>query len=326
MASTNSTDYGARDIVGYGEHTPNPQWPGNAKIAIQIVLNYEEGSEVTPVNGDSVTETAASELGPGVTPMTDGQRDVNMESLYEYGSRAGVWRVLRLLDEYGVKCTSYAVGKALLLNPAVGTALAVRGHEVASHGWRWVDRSAWTVEEEAENARKAIRAIKETSGKPPRGWYYGMVATKAGARSRALIAQVFREEGIPLKYYSDDYSDDLPHWVPMPGGSKDKGLLVIPYTLDTNDYKNAGYQAFITANQFAEYLIDAFDELYREGEQGNPKMFSIGLHCRIVGRPARIAGLRKFLEYAKSKEGVWFATREEIADHWAARFPYQSAA
>ncbi|KAL1658849.1 carbohydrate esterase family 4 protein [Schizophyllum commune] len=320
-----AAEYGARDLVGYGENTPDPQWPNGAKIAINLVLNYEEGSEVTPVNGDDVTETIASELGPGITPMR-GERDVNIESLYEYGSRAGVWRILRLFKETGVRCTSFAVGRALELNPAVAAALEAGGHEIGSHGWRWVDRSAWSVEEEVENARKAIRAIKETapSGRPPRGWYYGMVNTKAGARSRGLIARVFKEEGIPLLWYSDDYSDDLPHWIPYPGGAADDGLLIVPYTLDTNDYKNAGYQAFISPDDFSSYLIAAFDELYAEGVQGHPKMLSVGLHCRIVGRPARLAGLRKFIEYAKSKEGVWFATREEIAKHWMEQFPYKA--
>ncbi|THU91045.1 carbohydrate esterase family 4 protein [Dendrothele bispora CBS 962.96] len=332
--SLNSTEYGPRDLKGYGKNTPDPQWPGGAKIAISIVLNYEEGSEVTPVNGDNVTETLGSELGPGVPKMV-GERNVNMESLYEYGSRAGVWRILRLLEEHNVRCTSYAVGHALELNPEVAVALEEAGHEVASHGWRWVDRSDWTVEEEKENAKKAIKAIQNTvpSGKPPRGWYYGMVSgTKAGTRSRALIAEVFREEGIPLLWYSDDYSDDLPHWhvynfptlVPYPGGSKEEGLLIIPYTLDANDYRNARYSAFITPDDFASYLISSFDELYAEGCKGHAKMMSIGLHCRIIGRPGRIAGLRKFLEYAKAKEegGVWFATREEIAEHWKERFPY----
>ncbi|TFK33269.1 carbohydrate esterase family 4 protein [Crucibulum laeve] len=326
MSTTlNSTEYTPRDLVGYGKNTPNPEWPGGAKIAISLVLNYEEGSEVTPVNGDSVTEVLASEMGPGQTPMFGGDRDVNMESLYEYGSRAGVWRILRLFDEYDVKCTAYAVGRALELNPEVGKSLSEAGHEVGSHGWRWVDRSKWTVEEEKENARKAIHAIRESSGQAPRGWYYGMVSTKSGARSRALIAQVFKDEGIPLLWYSDDYSDDLPHWIPYPGGTPDEGLLIIPYTLDTNDYKNAGYQAFITPDDFAAYLIAAFDELYAEGCTGHPKMLSIGLHCRIIGRPGRIAGLRKFLEYVKDKEGVWFATREEITNHWMKKFPYQRA-
>ncbi|KAL7418670.1 hypothetical protein Q5752_006353 [Cryptotrichosporon argae] len=308
---TNSSEYGPRDLVGYGPIPPDPQWPGGAKIAISLVLNYEEGSEHTPVNGDGTTETLASELGPGVTPHV-GQRDVNMESLYEYGSRAGVWRILRLFEQKDVRCTAYAVGQALEMNPEVGTALRRGGHEFASHGWRWIDRSAWSEEEEEANVRKTIRAIRDASGEPPKGWYYGMVGSKASPRSRALVAKVFREEGIPLEY-----------WKPMPGGRADEGLLVIPYALDTNDYKNATYQAFITPDHFAQYLIAAFDELYAEGVAGQPKMLSIGLHCRIVGRPARLAGLRKFIDYAQSKEGVWFARRDEIAAHWKARFPYK---
>ncbi|OCF72565.1 hypothetical protein I204_06947 [Kwoniella mangroviensis CBS 8886] len=294
---TNSEEYGSRDLVGYGFNPPNPEWPDGAKIAISLVLNYEEGSEHTVVNGDEVSETLAK-LGPGVTPHVN-QRDVNMESLYEYGSRAGVWRILRLFQEKSVKCTAYAVGQALEMNPEVGQVLKEHGHEFASHGWRWIDRSKWTVEEEEANVRKTIRAIEKASGAPPKGWYYGMVGSKASPRSRALVAEVFREEGIPLEYWCDDYSDDLPYWIPMPGGQKDQGLLVIPYTLDTNDYKNATYQPFTTSDDFYTYLKDGFDELYREGSKGSPKMLSIGLHCRIVGRPARIAGLRKFIEYAQ---------------------------
>lgn len=327
MSDFNSMKYGPRELEGYGEKPPNPMWPENAKIAVQIVINYEEGSESTPVNGDNLTETLASELGPGITPIEGGVRDVNMESLYEYGSRCGIWRILRLLDEFEVKATAFAVGQALLLNPLVGEALEERGHEVGSHGWRWIDRSSWTVNEEKENIRKCIDAIKKTtpSGTPPRGWYYGMIHSKASERSRSLLAQTFEEEGIPLLWYSDSYSDDLPYWIPYPGGNKDKGLLIIPYTMDTNDYKNAGYQAYITPDQFANYLIASFDELYKEGQNGFPKMMSVGLHSRIVGHPGRIAGLRKFLSYVKSKEKVWFATREEIALHWMKTFPYRTS-
>ncbi|PCH36112.1 carbohydrate esterase family 4 protein [Wolfiporia cocos MD-104 SS10] len=319
-----SLDYGPRDLVGYGPNPPDPKWPKNAKIAVNIVMNYEEGSEATPLNGDELTVTVGSEIGPGATPYV-GERDVNMESMYEYGSRAGVWRILRLFSEYNIRCTSYAVGQALQMNPAVAAALEEGGHEIASHGWRWVDRSKWSEEEERANVLKTIRAIQSTapSGRAPRGWYYGMVATKASPRSRAIVADVFRREGLPLLYYSDDYSDDLPHWVPYPGGSAQDGLLIVPYTLDTNDYKNAGHGPFTTSDDFARYLIDAFDELYREGLNGQPKMLSIGLHCRIIGRPARIAGLRKFLEYTKDKQ-VWWATREEIAEHWRKVYPYES--
>lgn len=315
--------YGDRDLQGYGCDTPNPCWPENAKIAIQIVMNYEEGSEVTPVNGDDITETLASELGPGVTPIIGGTRDVNMESLYEYGSRAGVWRILRLLKEYNVRATAFAVGKALLMNPSVAEKLVADGHEVASHGWRWVDRSQWSIEEEVDNIKKCVDAIKDTSGAYPRGWYYGMIHSKASERSRSLLASTFKELGLPLLWYADSYADDLPYWIPYPGGSEDEGLLIVPYTMDTNDYKNAGHQAFITGDQFADYLIDSFEELYKEGCDGNPKMMSVGLHCRIAGRPGRLRGLRKFLEYVKQKEGVWFATREEIANHWIKTFPYK---
>lgn len=240
----------------------------------------------------------------------------------QYGSRAGVWRILRLLKEHSIKCTSYMVGQALLQNPQVGEWMVKEGHEVASHGWRWVDRSGWSAEEEVENVRKAINAIRDITGKPPVGWYYGMVQSKAGVRSRALVAKTFEEEGLPLKYYSDDYSDDLPHWIERPH-APGQGLLVVPYALDTNDYKDGSHNSFLSPDNFASYLIGAFDELYREGEAGSAKMMSVGLHARLVGRPGRLAGLRKFIEHAKKHDGVWFATREDIADHWSKVHPYK---
>ncbi|WWD17587.1 hypothetical protein CI109_102028 [Kwoniella shandongensis] len=319
----NADTYGPRNLVGYGPVPPNAAWPNGAKIAIQVVLNYEEGSESTLVNGDPRSEKLASELGPGCQAL-EGTRNVNIESLYEYGSKAGVWRILRMLKEYGIRCTSYMIGMALLQNPQVGEWLVKDGHEIASHGWRWIDRSSWSEEEEVENIRKTIEAIKDVGGKPPVGWYYGMVQSKAGVRSRALVVKTFAEEGLPLKYYSDDYSDDLPHYVPTPGGQDDKGLLVIPYALDTNDYKDGNHNSFLSPDNFASYLIGAFDELYKEGVDGSPKMMSVGLHARLVGRPGRIAGLRKFFEHAKKHEGVWFATREEIADHWRKQHPYKA--
>ncbi|ORY89482.1 carbohydrate esterase family 4 protein [Leucosporidium creatinivorum] len=326
MATTNSYEYSPRDLVGYGEHVPSANWPNGAKVAISLVLNYEEGCELAPSNGDTITETGCSEIGPGLKPMQN-QRDVNMESVYEYGSRSGVWRIFRLFSEQGVPCTAYACGKALELAPKVAEGFAKGGHEVASHGYRWVDRTQQSAEEELENVKKAIHAIKATSptGVPPVGWYYGHIESEAGARSRGLVARGFKEEGIPLKYYSDDYSDDLPHWVPYPGGKPEEGLLIIPYSLDCNDYKFAQINGFITGDEFAEYLIATFDELHREGEAGSPKMMSIGLHCRVIGRPGRIGGLRKFIEHAKSKGG-WFTTREAIADHWVKEHPYEPQA
>ncbi|KAI5480968.1 carbohydrate esterase family 4 protein [Pseudohyphozyma bogoriensis] len=267
--------YGPRDFVGYGPDMPDAKWPGGAKIAISMVLNYEEGSELCPENGDKMTEIGLNEMGPGLKPMRD-QRDVNMESLYEYGSRAGIWRILNLFDEFKIKLTAYAVGMALEKNPKVAPAFEAGNHEIASHGYRHIE-------------------------------------SEGGSRSRGLVAQAFKAEGATLKYYSDDYSDDLPHWVPNPAG--DGGLLIIPYSL---------VSAFITADQYAQYLIDTFDELYREGVKGKPKMMSIGLHCRVIGKAGRIGALRKFFEHCKKHEGVWFATREEIADHWIATHPYQA--
>ncbi|KAM0754652.1 carbohydrate esterase family 4 protein [Meredithblackwellia eburnea MCA 4105] len=318
----NTLEYAPRDLIGYGEHTPDPQWPNGAKIAISLVVNYEEGSELAPDNGDFKTETGCNEMGPGLVPMKN-QRDVNMESIYEYGSRSGVWRIFRLFTEKGVPSTAYACGQAFEKNPAVAKAFFEKGHGLASHGYRWVDRSQWSDAEEAEEIRKSIHAIKNTSGAFPSGLYWGHIESEGGARSRGLVAKVFKEEGIPLKYYSDDYSDDLPHWVPYPGGKPDEGLLIVPYSLDCNDFKFHTSTHFQTGEEFATYLIATFDELYREGLAGSPKMMSIGLHCRVIGKPGRIGGLRKFIEHAQKHEGVWFAKREEIADHWAKVHPYK---
>lgn len=314
--------YGPRDFVGYGPNPPNAQWPNGAKIAISIMLNYEEGSELCPLNGDPTSEWIGSELGPATGPLKG--RNTHIESLYEYGGKAGVWRALRLFQEYGIKCSSWMVGQALTINPEVGRALVAAGHEVASHGWRWVDRADWTEQEEIDSIRQCINAIRDICGKPPRGWYYGMVASNIVSRSRALVARVFEEEGLDLKYYSDDYSDDLPFYIPYPGTKEGgKPLMIVPYALDNNDFKDGGHNSFLTPDNFFAYLKASFDELYREGERGAPKMMSIGLHCRIVGRPGRIAGLRKFIEYAQKHEAVWFATREEIADHWREVHPYK---
>ncbi|KIR32103.1 hypothetical protein I352_05333 [Cryptococcus deuterogattii MMRL2647] len=317
------SDYGRRDLVGYGPNPPHPQWPDGAKIAISVVLNYEEGSEVTPENGDPHSESVGSDLGPDAHKLV-GERNVNIESMFEYGSRAGVYRVLRLFKEYDIKATIYMVGKALQLNPQIGKIMQAQGHEITSHGWRWVDRSDWTEDEELKNAKQACRVIKDIVGKPPVGWYYGMVQGKGGAKARGLVARAFHEEKIPLKYYSDAYNDDLPYWIPSPVENQDEGLLIIPYGLDTNDFRDTYFNPFTTPDDYAKYLIAAFDELYKEGCEGSPKMFSMGLHGRIIGRPARIAGLRKFFEHAKKHDGVWFATREEIADHWSKVHPYNS--
>ncbi|EIN04449.1 chitin deacetylase [Punctularia strigosozonata HHB-11173 SS5] len=317
----NSTDIPLRDFVGYGRNPPDAQWPNGARIAVSFVLNYEEGGEYNPLNGDARTEANLNERF-GATPLKDGSRDWPMESQYEYGSRAGVWRIMNLFDKHDMKITIYAVGRALDVNPPAGPEFEKHGHELAMHGYRWIDHPDLENDPEAEKAliRAGIASIQRNSvsGKPPGGWYLGRPST----RSRALIAQVHKEQGIPLHWQSDSYADDLPYWIPYPGGERHEGLLMIPYTYDNNDFKFTQPPGFTSASGFEEYLKNAFDTLYEEGG----KMMSIGLHCRVIGKPGRFPALKHFVEYISKKPGVWVATRSEIAKHWAEKFPYDPEA
>ncbi|MCW5752628.1 MAG: allantoinase PuuE [Alphaproteobacteria bacterium] len=289
-----------RDFVGYGGNPPDPRWPGGARLAVQFVLNYEEGGENTVLNGDAGSETYLNET-PGGVPVL-GQRDINMETQYEYGARAGFWRILRLFGERGLPFTCYAVGLALERNPLAARAMVEAGHEIASHGYRWI--SYQNVPEEVERAhiRQAIAAIERCCGARPLGWYTGRVSP----RTRRLVI----EEGGFL-YDSDAYNDDLPYWVEYRGESH----LVIPYTLDNNDMKFSVPPGFSGGDDFFLYLRDAFDCLYREGAS-QPKMMSVGLHCRLVGRPGRAEALRRFLDYVQSHPDVWICRRVDIARHW----------
>ena len=298
-----------RDLVGYGGTPPDPQWPGKARLAVQFVLNYEEGGENCLLHGDAQSEVYLSEI-VGLQPLTDA-RSLTMESMYEYGSRAGFWRLLRLFAERDIRLTVFAVAMALQRNPKAADALIRAGHEIASHGWRWIDYQ--DIDEDTERAHmlRAIDVIAQATGQRPLGWYTGRVSPN----TRRLVA----EEGGFL-YDADSYSDDLPYWELAAG----RPQLIVPYTLDINDMKFAGFQGFNSGDQFFAYLKDSFDWLYAEGER-EPKMMSVGLHCRIAGRPGRTAALAMFLDYVQNHEDVWICRRVDIARHWHEHHPYHGS-
>jgi len=285
-----------RDFRGYGESPPNPAWPGGARLALQFVLNYEEGGENNILNGDKAAESFLSEI-IGAEAVK-GARHKSMESLYEYGSRAGVWRILRLFRKYDLPLSIFAVAMALEKNPDVAAAFIKEGHEIAAHGYRWINYQAVDQDTERDHMRRAVEIITKITGAPPQGWYTG----RTSPQTRSLV----REQGGFL-YDSDDYSDDLPFW--------DQNQLIIPYTLDTNDMRFLSPQGFHNGDQFFTYLKDSFDCLYEEGAQ-SPKMMSVGLHCRIIGKAGRIAGLERFLDYIKKFPDVWVCQRIDIARHW----------
>lgn len=301
---TDTTAY-PRDPVGYGEHPPHPRWPGGARLAVSFVLNYEEGAENTILNGDPHSETFIHEI-PGAPRLVD-ERNVNTESSYDYGARAGVWRILRMFDKAALPLTVFAVGKALADNPAVGRAFARDGHEVASHHWRWIDYLHVDEAVEREHIQRSIDTITELTGAPPVGWYAG----RSSMRSRRLAV----EAGC-FRYESDVYDDDLPHWTTV-GGSR---FLLIPYAFDTNDFKFSIAPGFSSGSDFETYLRRTFDFLYEEGEDC-PKMMSIGLHCRMAGRPGRASALQSFLAYVQNFDDVWVCRRADIAEHWYTEFP-----
>jgi putative urate catabolism protein len=301
---TNTTEY-PRDVIGYGATPPHPRWPGNARLAVSFVLNYEEGSEYTLLNGDSHSETFITEV-PSPAPLV-GLRNVNTESLYDYGARAGVWRILRLFETAGLPLTVFAVGHALELNKDVGRAFAQLGHEVASHHWRWIDYLHVPEDMERDHIRRSIEIIEELTGKKPAGWFGGRISV----RSRRLAA----EAGC-FRYDSDVYDDDLPHWSAVDS----KPLLLLPYSLDNNDFKFSLAPGFSSGTDFEAYLRGAFDLLYEEGATA-PKMMSVGLHCRMTGRPGRAAALAQFLKYVQTFDDVWVCRRADLADHWIRTFP-----
>lgn len=294
-----------RDLVGYGQHPPHPQWPGGARLALSFVLNYEEGGENTPLEGDPASEAFLHEVVGA--PPTVGRRNLNTESMFEYGSRAGFWRVHRIFTRHGLPLTVYGVAQALERNPDAVRAMVAAGWEVASHGYRWIDYLEMDEAEEREHLHRAIETIERVAGERPVGWYTGRISDN----TRRLVV----EEGGFL-YDSDSYADELPYWVDVDGTDH----LVIPYTLDNNDFKFLLVNGFVTADQFFGYLKDAFDVHYEEGAT-EPRMMSVGLHCRIIGRPGRSRGLDRFLEYVRSHPDVWVTTRADIARHWRALHP-----
>ena len=295
-----------RDMTGYGKESIHPNWPNNAKIAVQFVLNYEEGGENSILHGDDASETFLSEI-IGAKAY-QGARHMSMESLYEYGSRSGVWRILRLFQEFNIPITIFAVGLAIARNRQLADYLVDHNYDICAHGFRWIDYQFVEEEVEREHIKDCISILTEFLGKRPEGWYTG----RNSPNTRKLII----EEGGFL-YDSDAYDDDLPYWANE--FDTDSKHLIIPYTLDVNDMRFASPQGFNSGDQFFNYLKDSFDALYREGET-SPKMMSVGMHARILGRPGRIIAMRKFLEYISTFDNVWLCSRSEIADHWYKNF------
>ncbi|WP_017306696.1 allantoinase PuuE [Spirulina subsalsa] len=296
---THSAPY-PRDLIGYGRTPPHAQWPGDARIAVQFVINYEEGGENCILHGDPASEAFLSES-IGAAPLL-GVRNMNMESMFEYGSRAGFWRLYRLFTGRGVPVTVYGVAMALERNPEAVAAMLEADWEIASHGYRWIEYQYFGEEQEREHIHYAIAIHTKMTGNRPLGWYTGRISPN----TRRLVV-----EAGGFLYDSDSYADDLPYWVLDYG----QPHLVIPYTLDNNDMRFASYQGFNSGDQFFSYLRDAFDTLYEEGAT-QPKMMSIGLHCRLVGRPGRTAALARFLDYIQQREQVWLCRRIDIAHHW----------
>jgi len=293
-----------RDMIGYGSKEPKVVWPNNAKLALQIVLNYEEGGENNILHGDKYSETFLSEI-IGAQAFKD--RHINMESMYEYGSRRGFWRLHKLFQEKKIPITIFGVAMALERNPEVCEAIKNGNYEVACHGWRWIDYQNVKKSTEKKDMKLAIKTIKKIFGKRPLGWYTG----RCSPNTRDLV---FEDGG--FLYDSDSYSDDLPYWE----YKKNKKQLIIPYTLDNNDMRFATNQGFNSGDQFYTYLKDSFDALYEEGKT-NPKMMSVGLHCRLIGKPGRIQSLKKFLDYALKFNDVWICKRIDIAKHWIKNYP-----
>ncbi|MDO6726418.1 allantoinase PuuE [Cognatishimia sp. 1_MG-2023] len=297
-----------RDMRGYGQTPPDAQWPGHARVAVQFVLNYEEGGENCVLHGDAASEAFLSDI-PGAAQWPE-QRHWNMESMYEYGGRAGFWRLHRLFEGAKIPVTVYGVATALARSPDQVAAMKSAGWEIASHGLKWIEHKDMPEAEERAAIAEAIRLHTEVVGEQPQGWYTG----RCSDNTVRLVA----ETGL-FDYISDTYDDDLPYWREY--GEQDQ--LIIPYTLEANDMRFATAPGWVTGQDFFTYLKDAFDELYAEGRDGQPKMMSIGLHCRLMGRPGKIAGLRKFIEYIQEFEGVWTPRRIEIAEHWAKTHPHE---
>ncbi|MCI2393775.1 allantoinase PuuE [Aliiroseovarius sediminis] len=295
-----------RDMRGYGPNPPHPQWPGDANVAVQFVLNYEEGAENCVLHGDDASEAFLSDI-PGAAPWP-GKRHWNMESIYEYGARAGFWRLHRLFTGADIPLTIYGVARALSRSPEQLQAMKDAGWEIASHGLKWIEHKDMPEDAERASIDEAIRLHTEVVGERPRGWYTG--------RCSENTVRLAAEEG-GFSYVSDTYDDDLPYWMEV--GDRDQ--LIIPYTLEANDMRFSTSPGWVTGQDFGDYLIDAFDTLYAEGQAGRPAMMSVGLHCRLVGRPGKIAGLKRFIDHIQAHDSVWTPRRIDIADHWAKTHP-----
>jgi chitin deacetylase len=290
-----------RDLLGYGRSPPQPHWPAAAHIAVQFVINYEEGGENSILHGDLASESFLSEI-VGAQPWP-GQRHMNMESIYEYGSRAGFWRLWRLFSERSLPVTVFGVATAMARNKDAVQAMRQVGWEIASHGLKWIDYKDFSADDERTHILEAIRLHTQVAGERPLGFYQG--------RTSAHTLGIVMSEG-GFVYSADSYADDLPYWVKGPHGPH----LIVPYTLDANDMRFATIQGFNSGDQFFGYLKDSFDLLYAEGAAGQPKMLSVGLHCRLAGRPGRAAALARFLDYVQRHDRVWVARRLDIARHW----------
>ena len=318
MKHYDSTAPYPRDLVGYGRKPPHPQWPGGARVAVQFVLNYEEGGENCVLHGDAGSEQFLSEL---FNPASYPERHLSMEGIYEYGARAGVWRILRAFKERGLPLTVFGVGMALQRHPELVAALVEQGHEIACHGWRWVHYQNVDEATEREHMHLCLQAIAQLTGQPRGtglhglGWYTG----RDSPRTRRLVADYGGFE-----YDRDYYGDDLPFWMQV---QKTDGSvvphLVVPYTLDCNDMRFALPQGFSHGDEFFEYLRDAFDVMYAEGEE-RPAMMSIGMHCRLLGRPGRFRALQRFLDHIEKHDRVWVCRRVDVARHWIERHPYHA--
>lgn len=304
-----TADLRSRDFVGYGRHRPAVKWPGDARVAISFVLNYEEGGERNIMDGDAHAEIYLTPEITGLPPVR--RRNVSVEELFEYGSRSGFWRLLRVFGERKLAFTSWAVGLALQRNPEAGIAMMEAGHEVASHSWRWIDYAEMPEADEREDIRKTVQTIKEITGHTPLGWYTG----RYSPNTRRLVM-----EETETLYDSDCYNDDLPYWTHVAGKSR----LIVPYALDTNDFKFALSPGWTSGDDFFAYLKTSFDQLYREGAQ-EPKMMSVGLHCRLSGRPGRADALARFIDYVQRHDRAWICRRHEIAQHWMAHHPAPAA-
>lgn len=299
-----------RDLVGYGRNPPQAQWPGQARVAVQFVLNYEEGGENAVLHGDPGSEQFLSEM---ANPPSFPDRHLSMEGIYEYGSRAGVWRILREFERRQLPLTVFGVAMALQRHPELTAAFGELGHEIASHGWRWIHYQSMDEAQEREHLQKAVRIIRDMTGQHPAGWYTG----RDSPNTRRLVV----DEG-GFEYDSDYYGDDLPFWMKVRRTDGDVvPHLVVPYTLDTNDMRFSLPQGFAQAEDFFIYLRDSFDALYAEGAE-TPRMMSVGMHCRLLGRPGRIVALQRFLDHIEKHDRVWVCRRVDIARHWKATHPF----